>query len=134
MIGLMVVLAAISYFALGGRDGENLAVPCGFGSIIGVFLLVPSLGNPAKAAIFDILRTRAEQIVWIYVFTQRGRGAGSWVVLGFEDGTRKQVTAIMGREQEVIRGIAMLAPRATVGFSPAIEAQFAKAPRELRRR
>lgn len=133
MIVLMLVLAAISWLALDPREGKGLAALCGLGVIVGLGLLVPSFGDPTKAKILTTIRERAGQIVWLYVFTQRGNGAGSWIVMGFEDGKRDRVPATMGREDEVLRAMARLAPRATVGFSPANEATFLKRPVELRR-
>lgn len=133
MIVLMLVLAAISWLALDPREGKGLAALCGLGVIVGLGLLVPSFGDPTKAKILTTIRERAGQIVWLYVFTHRGNGAGSWIVMGFEDGKRDRIPATMGREDEVLRAMARLAPRATVGFSPANEATFAKRPIELRR-
>jgi hypothetical protein len=133
MIALMGLLALISYFGLGGREGTNLVALCAFGAVVGALFLIPSLGNPKNAKILGRLRTEAQRIVWLYVFTQTGRGAGSWILIGFEDGTRGRLPAIMGGENEVLRAVASLAPQATVGFSPAIEAQFKKSPVELRR-
>jgi hypothetical protein len=133
MIVLMLVLAAISWLALDPREGKGLAALCGLGVLVGLGLLVPSFGDATKAKILGTIRERAGQIVWLYVFTQRGNGAGSWVVMGFEDGKRDRVPATMGREDEVLRAMTRLAPRATVGFSPAHEATFLKRPIELRR-
>ncbi len=133
MIVLMVVLAAISLVALDPREGQGLAALCGLGVLVGALLLVPSFGDPRKAKILTTLRTRASDVVWLFVFTQRGQAAGSWIVMGFVDGTRDRVPAILGREDEVLRAMAACCPQATLGYSPAIEAQFAKAPVELRR-
>ncbi|MBN8616990.1 MAG: hypothetical protein J0L92_40790 [Deltaproteobacteria bacterium] len=133
MIALMGLLAMISYFGLGGREGTNLVALCGLGGIVGVLLLIPSLGNPENAKILGRLRNEAQRIVWLYVFTQTGRGVGSWILIGFEDGKRDRLPAIRGREDEVLRAVASLAPQATVGFTPAIETQFKKSPIELRR-
>ncbi|MBX7191405.1 MAG: hypothetical protein K1X94_05080 [Sandaracinaceae bacterium] len=133
MIVLMIVLAGISLVALDGREGQGLAAMCALGVLVGLLLLIPSLGDPAKAKILTTIRSRAQSIVWLFVFTQRGQAAGSWIVMGFDDGTRDRVPAIMGREDEVLRAMAGLCPQATVGYSPAIEAQFTKAPVELRR-
>lgn len=133
MIVLMLVLGAISWLALDPREGQGLAALCGLGCLVGVALLVPSFGDPAKAKILTTIRTRAPQIVWLYVFTQRGQAAGSWIIMGFDDGKRDRVPATMGREDEVLRAMARLAPRATVGFTPQREATFVKSPVELRR-
>jgi len=130
---LMVVLGALSWFALEPPQGERSAALAGLGVFVGLLLFIPSLGDPAKAKILETLRTRASHIVWLYVFTQRGQGAGSWIVMGFDDGKRHRVTVAMSREEEVVGPIAPLAPRATLGFSPELEARFLKSPFELRR-
>jgi hypothetical protein len=133
MIVLMVVLAAISWLALDPREGKGLAALCGLGVVVGLGLLVPSFGDPTKAKILATIRERAGQIVWLYVFTQRGNGAGSWIILGLDDGKRDRVPVTMGREDEVLRAMMRVAPQATVGFTPAHEATFLKRPFELRR-
>lgn len=133
MVLLMLVLGAIAWFAIEPPQGQRIAALAGFGVLVGFLLFIPSLGDPAKARILETLRTRADRIVWLYVFTQRGQGAGSWIVIGFDDGKRDRITAAMGREEEVLRAISTLAPRATLGFSPELEARFLRAPVELRR-
>lgn len=133
MIVLMGVLGAISYFGLGGREGTGLAALSGFGAFVGALLLLPSLGDPAKAKILSTLRARSASIVWLYVFTQRGQAAASWIIVGLDDGKRERVPAILGREQEVLTAMTRLAPKATVGFTPALDALFRRTPVELRR-
>lgn len=133
MVVLMIVLAAISWLALEPREGQGLAALCGLGVLVGVALLVPSFGDPTKAKILATIRARAGHIVWLYVFTQRGQAAGSWIIMGFDDGKRDRVPATMGREDEVLRAMARVTPHATLGFTPAREATFLKRPFELRR-
>jgi hypothetical protein len=133
MVLLMIGLGAPSYFALDPPDNVRLGALAGFGVLYGFLLLLPSLGDPANAKILGVLRTRADAIVWMYVQVQRGRGAGSWIVLGFDDGTRELADAVMGREQELLGALAAFAPRATVGFSPELDARFRQAPASLRR-
>lgn len=133
LIALMIVLAAISWLALEPREGQGLAALCGLGVLVGAALLVPSFGDPTEARILRTIRARGGQIVWLYVFTQRGQAAGSWIIMGFDDGKRDRVPVTIGREDEVLRALARVAPQATLGFTPAREATFAKRPFELRR-
>lgn len=133
LLAIMAIGGVLGEFAVGGRDGRGIAILAALGSGVGFLFLVMSLGDPAKAAGIRTLETRAGEIVWLYVLTQGGRSAGSWIVMGLEDGSRVQLTTIMGREQEVLGAVSKLAPQASVGFTPARKAQFAKAPRELRR-
>jgi DNA-binding transcriptional ArsR family regulator len=133
MVLLMIVLGAISFFALDPPQNVRVAALAGFGAFVGVLLFLPSLGDPTKAKILDVLRRRADAIVWMYVHVQRGQGAGSWIVIGFDDGKRDRADAVMGREEELLRALGAFAPRATLGFSPALEARFAQSPPSLRR-
>lgn len=133
MVLLMLGLGALSYFALDPPENVRVAALAGFGLVVGLLLFLPSLGDPKKAKILDVLRRRADAIVWMYVHVQRGQGAGSWIVIGFDDGTRDRADAVMGREEELLRALGALAPRATLGFSPATEARFLQAPASLRR-
>lgn len=133
MVLLMVVLGALSFFALDPPQNVRVAALSGFGVFVGLLLFLPSLGDPTKAKILGTLRARADAIVWMYVFVQRGQGAGSWVVIGFDDGSRDRADAIMGREEELLRAMAAFAPQATLGFSPELEARFRQSPASLRR-
>jgi hypothetical protein len=133
MVLLMIVLGAISFFALDPPQNVRVAALAGFGVLVGFVLLLPSLGNPANAKILATLRARADAIVWMYVFIQRGQGAGSWIEIRFDDGTRTSADAIMGREEELLQALSVLAPRATLGFSPELDARFRQSPASLRR-
>ncbi|GAB4214196.1 MAG: hypothetical protein OHK0013_38710 [Sandaracinaceae bacterium] len=133
MVVLMVLLGSLSYFALDPPENVRIAALAGFGMLVGFLLFLPSLGDPTKAKILDVLRRRADAIVWMYVHVQRGQGAGSWIVIGFDDGTRDRTDAVIGREQELLAALAAFAPRATLGFSPTLEARFRQSPPSLRR-
>jgi len=133
MVLLMLVLGAISHFALSPREGQGVVALAGMGVVVGLLLFLPSLGDPAKAKILRVLRERGSQIVWMYVHQQRGQSAASWVVLGFDDGKLDRVDATIGKEDVVLRALTVLAPRATLGFSPELRARFDQAPASLRR-
>lgn len=133
MVLLMIVLGPISFFALDPPQNVRVAAMAGFGIVVGVVLCLPSLGDPAKAKILETLRARADAIVWMYPFIERGQGAGSWIEIRFDDGTRTRADAVMGREEELLLALSAIAPRATLGFSPELEARFRQSPASLRR-
>jgi hypothetical protein len=133
MIGMMLVFAAIAHFAFSSREAERIIALCGLGGIVGAVLFLPSLGSPKNAKILVTLRERAHDIVWMYVVKQTGQAAQSWVAVFFADGTRAQVTASLGKEDAVLNALVRLAPSATLGFSPELQARFAQAPASLRR-
>lgn len=132
LLGVAAVCAAIAYFALTPRESARILVMCAFAVPLAIGLAIPSFGDPKKAKVLTTLRTRTHAIVWVYVLTVRGQGAGSWIVLGLEDGKTQRLPVEMGRENELLEAVAPLAPHATFGFSPENQARFKSAPVSMR--
>lgn len=132
MIAMMGVLGALAFFVGEPPDTLGPAALAGIGAAVGALALVPSLGDPRRAEIFTTLRERADAIVWAYVLVEPNQ-ASSWVMLGLDDGARARTPAVMGHEQALLRWLAAHAPRATVGFSPELDARFRASPASLRR-
>ena len=132
LLGVAAVCALLAYFALAPHESKRIFVMCAFAVPLAGGLMIPSFGDPKNAAVLATLRTRAHAIVWVYVQTVRGQGAGSWIVLGLEDGKTQRLPVEMGRENELLDAVAPLAPRATFGFSPEHQARFKSAPASMR--
>lgn len=132
LLSIAAICAAVAYFALTPAESARIFVMCALAVPLAIGLAIPSFGDPRKARVLTTLRTRAGSIVWVYVLTVRGQGAGSWIVLGLEDGKRQRLPVEMGREAELLDLVAPLAPHATFGFSPENEARFRSAPASMR--
>lgn len=90
--------------------------------------------DPRKAPIFDLLRTRAHEIVWIYSRRER-REESAVIILGLADGSREEVP-VVGDQAELDRiqsAIATRVPWATVGFHHDHERRYFENPASLRR-
>ncbi len=95
-------------------------------------MFLVSLRNPARAAAIDILRSRRDDVVWMYVLRQRGNGAASWIVLGTTDGKLHRAHVTIGEEEALLKRLVPLVPHATVGFSPPLQAKFRASPASFR--
>jgi hypothetical protein len=132
LLGVAAVCALAAYFALPPQDRTRILVMCALAVPVAIAFAIPSFGDPKKAKVLTTLRTRSDAIVWVYVLTVRGQGAGSWIVLGLEDGKTQRLPVEIGREKELLQAVAPLAPHATFGFSPENEARFRSAPQSMR--
>jgi hypothetical protein len=132
LLGVAAVCAAVAYFGLSPEENKRILVMCAFAVPVAFGLMIPSFGDPKNAGVLTTLRTRNDSIVWVYVMTVRGKGAGSWIVLGLEHGKRERLPVEIGREKELLDAVAPLAPRATFGFSPENDARFRSAPASMR--
>ncbi len=90
--------------------------------------------DPREAPIFDLLRTRPHDIVWIY-WRAAHREESAVIVLGLSDGTRVEVPVVGAPDEldRMIAAIAARAPGATVGFHHEHERRYFADPTSLRR-
>lgn len=133
LLAIAALCAAAAYFFLTPQESGRIFAMCIVAVPISIGLMIPSFGDPKNARVLRTLRAETSSIVWMYVMTVRGRGAGSWIVLGLENGKRKRLPVEMGREDELLAAVAPLASHATIGFSPENDARFRNAPATMRR-
>lgn len=105
--------------------------------LLGVVLFVTALRPAEKEPAVLLLTTTPDRIVWAHVVEVRTNGQHTSTVLKLYTDAGKQLIAPLPRTEEgERRALALVrevAPRATTGFSPEREAQFAKDPASLRR-
>jgi hypothetical protein len=103
---------------------------------LALLTFVNALQPPEKHAAMLLLRETPERIVWAHVQVQRTNGVHTATTLILCTDQGKRVGAPLPRSEEgEQRGLALVravAPRATVGFRPEYEGQFAKDPASLR--
>lgn len=104
------------------------------GGLWSLYFLWQSAKDPRKAPIFELLRTRAHEIVWIYARTE-SRNESAVVILGLEDGAREEVPVVgdAGELDRIAQVIARRVPWATVGFHHDHERRYFERPASLRR-
>ncbi len=103
-----------------------------FGTLIGAapfFVLLLVRKYTRVPPFIRALRDPA-QIVWLYQKQVSGAYAGSRAMIGLANGS---VLEVMSAGQDLLDGAARLAPHATCGYTPQIEAAFRANPASLRR-
>jgi hypothetical protein len=136
ILALAGIMLAIPAYSLGPGFGWTAkAVVASILAVVAGGFLSSAIRAPDKHPALELVRTRPGEIVWIFVtkHTQGGAPVSSKLVLGLESGRMLRVSAAIGREDELVRAVVELAPTATVGFDPALVAQFRSNPRSLRR-
>ncbi len=86
-------------------------------------------------AFVKILRDRPEDVVWVYLYTVRRRGGGTvfeQVYLGMKNGSKHTID-VVGPSEQVLRAVASLTTSATLGYTEALQKQFLRDPKSLRR-
>lgn len=102
---------------------------------VGIGVLRMAIQNPEKHVVIRTLKESPQTIVWGYVQKNfhNGAHAGSFFGIGLESGKAHMGPIPIGKEQEATDVIAMVAPRATLGFSQENVALFKANPAAMRR-
>lgn len=124
---LMVALALGVYFGVSGRE-HNLWVLCAGAAPLMLLLAIPSLLDPHKAAVLEVLCDRPSDIVWLYERIITGSQSGAYIMCGMKNGKFVQVPCVVGEQGKVLSDLAAYLPHATVGFTPDRDARFRRAP------
>ena len=112
------------------------------GPIISLLLFLKTVGDPRKHRAVVALLDHASSVVWLYLevptrpaWTLRpggrprpGLAAEATLLVCLEDGKRLRFEVQAGDEDRVLAVARSLAPRAVVGFFPAVDEQFRKRP------
>lgn len=130
---LFVVMGAL-YGGVRHQFTTGLVAGVVIGGLWSLYFSWQSAKDPKKAPIFDLLRTRAHEIVWIYARTE-GRNESAVVILGLDDGAREEVPVVGDAEEldRIAHVIARRVPWATVGFHHDHERRYFERPASLRR-
>lgn len=124
---LFSAIAVGVYFGVSGRE-HNLWMLCAGAAPIMLTLAIPSLLDPTKTAVLEVLRNRPSDIVWLYVRVITGSQSGAYVMCGMKDGKFVQVPCVVGEQEGVLRQLAAYLPHAVAGFTPERDARFRRAP------
>lgn len=131
LIVVMGIIAAIAYFGLSGND-QNLWV-LGAGCMpFGLIPIFLSARDPAKAKSLRMIRTRWNDIVWLYVHRVTGSANAAFVRCGMSDGKFFMVPCEVGQEPFVLKALADFIPHSSAGFTPQLDAKFRDSPESLR--
>ena len=120
-------LAVLVYFGLDGREHDMWVLCAGVAPLM-LTLAIPSLLDPGKTAVLDVLRNRPTDIVWLYVRLITGSQSGAYVMCGMKNGKFVQVPCVVGEQDGVLRQLAAYLPHALSGFTPERDARFRRTP------
>ena len=138
MATLMALGAGVILLVPEGYLGPGFTLKLALAGIfvaLGGAFLIPAVRAPENHPVLALARNRPREIVWVYFakHTQYGAPISAQLVLGLSSGRRLMVAADLGREHELLRAVGKVAPAATLGYEPALEAQFRKQPSSLLR-
>jgi hypothetical protein len=118
----------------------------GFGVLLALMLVLPTLGDPKRHGAITALRERAASVVWLYVSYPRrppwteaswarsmpGVVKASILFVCMDDGRRLPFDVRAGDEDAVLDLARRLAPAAVVGWSAETDARYRQSPASLR--
>jgi len=131
MPAIFLPMAAMAYLALDPPE-QNLWMMCVAAGLLGMLAFIPALGDAKQAKPLQLLRGRAQDIVWIYALIVQNK-ATSWILLRLANGKLVRLPAKFGSENAVLDALGPYLPHATSGFSPEREALYRQDPNSLRR-
>lgn len=105
--------------------------------VLAIAIVIQAMQPPEKAAIIQMITQTPDRIVWAHVLMKRtnGQHTATLLVVRTDAGKTLEAPIPMNAEGErrAMALIAQVAPRATTGFRPEYEEQFARDPASLRR-
>ena len=137
-LGIFMVLFGAALWLIPAKTDKDVLIKLGimgFFALFGVLLVVLGLQDPERHKALVALRERADDIVWIYLHrTKRnGQQVSSVLRLGLTSGQLLGLPIQVSCEDERLALVMARAPHARVGYDRAIEQQFKRDPRSLRR-
>jgi hypothetical protein len=138
-----IVLAFIAtMIAIAPADAKDQPIKLalsGVMTLVSLWMTYEGFRAVDRDPLLRVLLDRPDEVAWIYTtrISRAGSGGNTWsysnLQLGLVDGKTLILSVPKNDDSTYERAAAELAPRATVGFSAALQRQFTTAPSSLRR-